>query len=127
MRLWSLIVAITVGCVACTVRPERVVTELAGRYTAQFPSGIDTLLLRADGTFDEEFVFSSGRSVDNHGTWSETRTADVRYAHLKGAIVRPFRDEASRSDWRFKAVPLSPGVQLELEDDPDGLMVFRKE
>lgn len=120
-RVVLCVAAVTLACTAPrSSGPE----TLAGKYVGRFPDGSETLTLAKDGRFDETFVFPDNKVRSNHGTWSENRTPERTVVRLAGALVRPFDANARVADWQFKVVETKGGIQLELEDDPDGSMVL---
>ena len=70
----------TVSCVN-----ELSMKDVAGRYVARKPFGLETTTLRADGTFSQEIEIGDlRRTLKQSGQWSYDPTNG--YAHLKDCL-----------------------------------------
>jgi hypothetical protein len=112
--------------IGCTARPAPRSEPLFGQYVGQWPDGTDTLTLNPDGSFDEQFAFPDKHVVSNRGTWSENHDTTTDRIRLSGAMIRSFGPIPARAEWEFRIIQLSPGIELRLENDPDGAMFLRK-
>jgi hypothetical protein len=104
---WSFILALALfgGC-STHVSQERVY----GTYTARFPFGIDTIILRTDGTFSQTVVVG-GSPVAVQGKWM-FNPKDSR-VNLYGLMVVADGFGHLRPDWQT----VSPGlVSFDVEE-----------
>jgi len=66
MRL-VVLVCLTLVAMCCSSRFGK--AELIGEYQATFDYGVETLILKGDGSYEQTFKYNSGAGLTNSGMW----------------------------------------------------------
>lgn len=70
MRLKSIIpVLLSLTCLTSCFSSEIRRTELIGSYGARYDYGLEVLVLKADGTYQQTFYYNDGAVLKNTGRW----------------------------------------------------------
>jgi hypothetical protein len=97
--------------------------DVAGIYQAVFSYGVETLTLKADGAYEQQFKYNDGKELSNKGTWqfSTVTENDIRLSNaliVDDGFGKPAAT-ADRGDWIIGARKniLTGAVSLNFNDD----------
>lgn len=115
------------GCSEAHLTPQK----LIGKYKIQYSHGVDVLVLKAGGLFDQIYSTKFGHSVTNSGRWriyDHEGNQEIELNHL--LIVNDFPKDASlvppqltSASWHLREV----GGFVEIVADSDGVFYYQQQ
>lgn len=122
-KFWSLIrlFSFTLLLAACSAPPE---ASLVGAYQAEFDFGVEMLLLRPDGSYEQQLaVTATGETVSHRGSWTYDQTRSkltlldpLQFDNNFGKLNPEFRTPVS-GEWRLDVRRRIGSTSLAWNDD----------
>lgn len=124
--VWS---ALLVGLVACG--KKLATTDIQGVYRAEYPYGVETLIVNSDGTYEQSFRYKDGKELNNKGVWQFSPVTE-NSVRLRQAFVvddgfgKP-ASPAKKEDWVIGARRNAFTGSISLRFNDDLGVVFQKD
>lgn len=122
MRMSAIVLMMALaGLPDCSLKLET--SDFVGTYEAIYSYGVETLILKVDGTYEQSFKYSDGKGLSNNGMWkfSTVAESDIRLSNaliVDNGFGKPVAT-ANRGDWIMRARKniFTGTVSLNFNDD----------